>query len=60
MMKGIELYKGKAIFHGLGLFIPATKAVPADQTKERQSFLILIFLTFFPFNNTRPNTRTGN
>ena len=38
MMKGIELYKGKAIFHGLGLFVPATKAVPAEQIKERRSF----------------------
>ena len=37
MMKGIELYKGKAIFHGLGLFVPAIKGVTAEQIKERQS-----------------------
>jgi poly-gamma-glutamate synthesis protein (capsule biosynthesis protein) len=38
LMKGIEQYNGKTIFHGLGLFVPATKEVTVEQIKERHSF----------------------
>ena len=33
-LKGVELYKGKAIFHGLGQFVPATKGLTEEQWKE--------------------------
>ncbi|MGD9117694.1 MAG: CapA family protein [Dehalococcoidia bacterium] len=45
MLKGIETYKGKVIFHGLGNFIVTFKGVPADfferlrkSTKELYGF----------------------
>ena len=46
--KGIELYKGKAIFHGLGLFIPATKGSSEEQVRARRALFNLdISDTFF-------------
>ena len=37
-MKAVELYKGKAIFHGLGLFVPARVTETADKIKEHRAF----------------------
>jgi poly-gamma-glutamate synthesis protein (capsule biosynthesis protein) len=37
-LKGIELYKGKVIFHGLGRFVPATAAITEAQTMTRNFF----------------------
>jgi len=36
-MKGVELYKGKAIFHGLGLFVPARLKHKEEPLKELPS-----------------------
>jgi poly-gamma-glutamate synthesis protein (capsule biosynthesis protein) len=36
-LKGIEVYKGKAIFHSLGLFVPARLEQTAEQTKKQHS-----------------------
>jgi len=37
LMKGIEWYNGKAIFHGLGLFCPVAKGSTELQTKAKQT-----------------------
>jgi poly-gamma-glutamate synthesis protein (capsule biosynthesis protein) len=34
-LKGIELYKGKTIFHGIGRFVPAMAPETAEQIKTR-------------------------
>ncbi len=36
-LKGIEMYKGKAIFHGLGMFVPAGAGLKMKQMRERRS-----------------------
>jgi poly-gamma-glutamate synthesis protein (capsule biosynthesis protein) len=36
MLKGIENYKGKAIFHGLGQFVPVVAGLTDAQIKERR------------------------
>ena len=36
-LKGIEMYKGKAIFHGLGQFAPAGKGLTEEQAKEMRA-----------------------
>jgi len=38
LMKGIEQYKGKNIFHGLGLFCPVAKEWNESQIKAKRSF----------------------
>ena len=37
MLKGIEQYKGKVIFHGLGTFVPAIAALTEEQMSARMS-----------------------
>ena len=36
-LKGVEIYKGKPIFHGLGQFVPAAKGLTETQSKEMRS-----------------------
>ena len=36
-LKGIEMHKGKAIFHGLGQFAPAGKGLTEEQAKEMRA-----------------------
>jgi poly-gamma-glutamate capsule biosynthesis protein CapA/YwtB (metallophosphatase superfamily) len=36
-LKGVEIYKGKGIFHGLGQFVPAIKGLTNEQWKEMYS-----------------------
>ena len=38
-LKGIEMYKGKAIFHGLGQFVAAGKGLSAEKEKEMRSLV---------------------
>ena len=37
MLKGIELYKGKAIFHGLGQFVSVGQGLTDEERKEMRS-----------------------
>jgi len=36
-LKGVEMYKGKAIFHGLGQFAPVTAGLTEENRKERRA-----------------------
>jgi poly-gamma-glutamate synthesis protein (capsule biosynthesis protein) len=36
-LKGVEMYKGKPIYHGLGQFVPAAKGLTEAQSKEMRS-----------------------
>ena len=60
MEKGIELYNGKAIFHGLGLFVPATKGSTEEQIKARRSFFNPDISDLYLCSNTQPNIRHLN
>jgi poly-gamma-glutamate synthesis protein (capsule biosynthesis protein) len=55
MLKGIEIYKGKAIFHGLGRFVPAIAATTEDQKRARQS----LEATLHTGSDTRRNVVSG-
>ncbi len=42
IMRGVEMYRGKAIFHGLGNFVTITTALtpdPNDQSEERKAWI---------------------
>ena len=61
LMKGIEQYKGKNIFHGLGLFCPVAKEWSEVTNKSKTFFpSTLTSLTFYSRNHTQPDIRQNN
>jgi poly-gamma-glutamate synthesis protein (capsule biosynthesis protein) len=55
MLKGVELYKGKVIFHGLGRFVPAIAPVTEEERKSQQS----LFAVSLSGHSDQRNSTTG-
>jgi poly-gamma-glutamate synthesis protein (capsule biosynthesis protein) len=55
MIKGIEQYKGKAIFHGLGDFVPAYSA--EDKLQSRAHRFLLAYSSGFGPGDSDPATK---